>query len=291
MPNVLSEDAPAKVNLTLRVLGRRSDGYHELQSLVAFARDIGDVVTLDTAQSTRVTVAGPMAHALIGDNLVETAVRQIEQAIPAISVGAVALDKRLPVAAGVGGGSADAAALLRIACRAHPALPAQLDIEDLARRLGADVPVCLINRPAMMSGVGERIAAVHFPAPVHAVLVNPMVPVPSDKTARVFRALNAPTLQADAPVDDISQLADLDALITVMRLRGNDLQSAAISVMPEIERVLAVLSRSPSCLIARLSGAGPTCFGLYRTRDDAATAAALISHQNAKWWVRATLLA
>ncbi|MBX9684668.1 MAG: 4-(cytidine 5'-diphospho)-2-C-methyl-D-erythritol kinase [Hyphomicrobium sp.] len=291
MPNVLSEDAPAKVNLTLRVLGRRSDGYHELQSLVAFARDIGDVVTLDAAQPTRVTVAGPMSHALIGDNLVETAVRQIEQAIPAISVGAVALDKRLPVAAGVGGGSADAAALLRIVCRAHPALPAQLDIEDLARRLGADVPVCLINRPAMMSGVGERIAAVSFPAAIHAVLVNPMVPVPSNKTAQVFAALDAPPVQSTQVSADMPDVADLEALLTVMQLRGNDLQSAAISVMPVIEDVLAALDRSPSCLIARLSGAGPTCFGLYRTRDDAATAAALISHQNAKWWVRATLLA
>lgn len=291
MPTVLREDAPAKVNLTLRVLGRRPDGYHELQSLVAFARDIGDVLTLDAAQPARVTVVGAMADALTGDNLVEIAVRRIEQAVPTITVGAVSLEKRLPVAAGVGGGSADAAALLRIACRAHPVLSAQIDLDDLARRLGADVPVCLFNRPAMMSGVGERLTAVPFPAPVHAVLVNPMVPVPSDKTARVFRALNAPPLQADAPVDDISQLADLDALITVMRLRGNDLQSAAISVMPEIERVLAVLSRSPSCLIARLSGAGPTCFGLYRTCDEAATAAALISHQNAKWWVRATTLA
>lgn len=290
MPNVLSEDAPAKVNLTLRVLGRRSDGYHELQSLVAFARDIGDVVTLDTAQSTRVTVAGPMAHALIGDNLVETAVRQIEQAMPAISVGAVALDKRLPVAAGVGGGSADAAALLRIACRAHPALPAQLDIEDLARRLGADVPVCLINRPAMMSGGGERIAAVSFPAAVHAVLVNPMVPVPSNKTAQVFAALDAPPVQSTQVSADLLDLADLEALLTVMQLRGNDLQSAAISVMPVIEDVLAALDRSPSCLIARLSGAGPTCFGLYRTGEDAAKAATAINHQNAGWWVRATRL-
>src|SRR5262245_35322555 len=186
---VISELAPAKINLTLEVLGRRADGYHELSSLVAFA-DIGDVLTLDTSGAAALRVTGPFAEAIAGPNLVETAMALVAERAPGLATGSVELEKRLPVASGIGGGSADAAAYLRCVAATNPEDGDRIDWGELATRLGADVAVCLEEQAAWMLGAGETVMPVERGLPPLAVvLVNPLAAVPPDKTARVFRAL------------------------------------------------------------------------------------------------------
>jgi len=181
------ELAPAKINLTLSVLGRRADGYHELESLVTFA-DVHDIVTLEPGTGSGVMVAGPFAGYIGGENLLIRALTLLADADPALRLGSVRLDKHLPVAAGIGGGSADAAALLRAVKRANPERAASVAWLDIAARLGADVPVCLDAGPALMWGIGEKIAAVARLPQAHAVLVNPGLPL---STTDVFSALDA----------------------------------------------------------------------------------------------------
>src|SRR6476646_10188178 len=186
----LHETARAKINLTLTVLGRRLDGYHELESLVTFA-DIGDRVVLHPGPDCRVTASGPFATDIEGPNLLNRTLALLREADRDLLLGAVELEKNLPVAAGVGGGSADAAAVLRAVRRVNPERAGSIDWHGLAARLGADVPVCLAEIPARMRGVGDRIEpldAAHRPPPLAAVLVNARVPLP---TAQVFTALAA----------------------------------------------------------------------------------------------------
>ncbi|MBX9589045.1 MAG: 4-(cytidine 5'-diphospho)-2-C-methyl-D-erythritol kinase, partial [Hyphomonadaceae bacterium] len=181
------ELAPAKINLTLAVRGRRADGYHELESLVTFA-DIHDAVVLEPGAEGSVTVAGAFAQYIGGENLLIRALALLREAEPGLRLGSVRLEKNLPVAAGLGGGSADAAALLRAVRRANPKHAGGVPWLEIAARLGADVPVCLGARPALMWGIGEKIAPVPRLPPLHAVIVNPRLPLP---TADVFAALAA----------------------------------------------------------------------------------------------------
>jgi 4-diphosphocytidyl-2-C-methyl-D-erythritol kinase len=309
---VYTELARAKVNLTLEVLGRRPDGYHELASLVAFA-DIGDVVTLDTdAAETRVTVSGPFAQALVGENLIETALRRLREAHPALKLGALHLDKRLPVAAGIGGGSADAAAVLRAVRRANPGASADVAWDRIAASLGADVPVCLASATAWMTGIGERLQPVVGLPGLSAVLVNALGPVPSDKTTRVFRALNAqpvgPGTGSDAVPTALTHAATERpdeagaALLAFMRARGNSLQPATLKVVPDVAEVLAELrhwgaaqpspshdgQRTDAPILVAMSGAGPTCFALFANDAAATAASAYVRQQRPSWWVAAT---
>ena len=180
------ELAPAKINLTLSVLGRRADGYHELESLVTFA-DVHDVVTLEPGAANSVVVAGPFAGYIGGENLLVRALTLLQDADPALRLGSVRLDKHLPVAAGIGGGSADAAALLRAIKHADPERAANVAWLDIAARLGADVPVCLGARPALMWGIGEKTEPLRRLPQAHAVLVNPGLPL---STADVFKAIH-----------------------------------------------------------------------------------------------------
>ncbi len=302
---VYTEIARAKVNLTLEVRGRRPDGYHELASLVAFA-DIGDVVTVDTdAAEAAVNVSGPFAQSLVGENLIAATLRRLAETHPALKLGAVHLEKRLPVAAGIGGGSADAAAVLRAVRRANDApggAAADVPWERIAASLGADVPVCLANTTAWMTGIGDRLQPVVGLPSLSAVLVNALGPVPSDKTARVFRALAAGPVMAGGGSGTVpaglavSAAAGPDArtaLVTFMRERGNSLQPATLQVVPEITGVLAELRGIGAGLMqaplsAAMSGAGPTCFALFAS-DNAATAAAEhIRRRQPTWWVAAT---
>lgn len=283
------EVARAKINLTLRVHGRRSDGYHELESLVAFAEEGDRLVLRPAAAGTiRLSVVGAFAGEIAGANLVETAWRLLTDRASAAIGADVMLDKRLPVASGIGGGSADAAALLRAASRVFPEAVAQLDLTEIAGWLGADVPICLLSKPAFMTGTGERMVAVALPR-LDVVLVNPAAPSPPDKTRQVFAALGAAPLGC-VPRSVPPDLKDVGEVVDLIRSLGNDLERPAMRVLPMIGQVKDAVGSSPRCLHAFLSGAGPTIVGLYSSADDAIAAAASIAQGHPSWWVRATSL-
>src|SRR5262245_863742 len=235
------ELARAKVNLTLTVLGRRPDGYHDLRSLVTFA-GVGDRVTLYPGPAWRVTACGPFAGAIEGENLLDRAFDLLRGLKRGLRLGTVALNKALPVAAGLGGGSADAAALLRAVRRANPQHAADIDWQRLAGRLGADVPVCLAGAPAVIAGVGDRVELLtpsHAPPPLACVLANPGVPLPTPRVFALFDASLAPCLRGQPRARDGSDaeravVFDVESLLTHMRSRGNDLEPAATCLLPVI---------------------------------------------------------
>lgn len=284
----VDELAPAKINLSLRVLGRRPDGYHELESLVAFAA-VGDRLTLYPGNTFALTVTGPFAAALDGENLVAEAVHRARAADPQLEVGTFVLEKNLPVAAGVGGGSADAAAALRALQRANRNR-ASLDWPALAAALGADVPVCLANRPALMCGIGERLHPVARLPRVPIVLVNPRLPLGAGE---VFRALNASPLQASAVSNAWRppSFAGLDDLVSHLQAAANDLEAPAKHLCPVIGRVQATLAAQSGARLVRMSGSGPTCFALFDNRAEAESAATIVAKHEPGWWVVATEIA
>lgn len=285
---VFSEQAPAKVNLTLEVLGRRTDGYHEIASLVAFARDAADTVTLDTSKLVSSEISGPFAKTIIGLNLIDVTLAKLAAAAPGLQLGHVHLAKNLPVAAGIGGGSADAAAVLRAVRRANPHHAATVDWRALARSIGADVPVCFENSAAWMTGVGDQVRPLANLPCLTAVLVNPRAPMPADKTARVFRALNALPPQASfAPPPPPGPFHSAPALLEHMAATGNALEAAACCVAPIITDVKRALSQTPGCHYAAVSGGGPTCFGIF---SGSQAAAAAIARAHPTWWVKAVVL-
>ena len=290
MPSV-TESARAKINLTLTVLGRRSDSYHELLSLVAFA-DAADIVVLDPEGVPGITVTGPFAGAIEGINLVQTALHLVHESCPGLKVGHVTLEKNLPVAAGIGGGSSDAAAVLRAVPIAYSAETAHIDGPALARRLGADVPVCFADRAAWMSGTGERLDELEAPLPrLDAVLVNPMASVPADKTARVFRALAAAEVKSSqGNASALPAIPDRSELLALIKRIGNDLEAPASAVIPEIQTVLEALEACPGAFVSQLSGAGPTCFAIFESATAARSAAdALKSAHPGCWIIPATI--
>lgn len=264
--------APAKVNLTLHVTGRRADGYHLLDSLVVFAA-VGDRLRLVPAAELGLSLAGPMAAGLTAgpDNLVLRAARLF----PPGRGARITLDKRLPVAAGIGGGSSDAAAALRGLSRLwDAALPGPAEVLSL----GADVPVCLRARPVRMSGVGEVLAPVAGLPQATLVLVNPGIAV---ATADVFRGL----IRRDNPPmpTALPRLADAAALAGWLARQRNDLEGPARALAPAIGSALAALAAQPGCLLARMSGSGATCFGLFAGPEAAAAAARALARPG--WWV------
>jgi 4-diphosphocytidyl-2-C-methyl-D-erythritol kinase len=282
----LTAFAPAKVNLTLHVLGRRADGYHEIESLVVFA-DVGDRLTLVPGGRLALDVRGPTAAAAGADNnLVLKAARAVGERIDGVRLGRFSLDKSLPVAAGLGGGSSDAAAALRLIARANDLAPGDERLRAAARSVGADVPVCLDPRPRMMRGIGEILSVPLKVPQLPAVLVNPGVAV---ATRDVFAALAAPALAAPATPDDfVSAGADAAALVRTIARRRNDLEAPALKLQPVIAEVLAAL-RASGCDLARMSGSGATCFGLFSSTDAAQAAAQELHGRHAGWWVRETV--
>jgi 4-diphosphocytidyl-2-C-methyl-D-erythritol kinase len=289
MPEI-TELARAKVNLTLRVRGRRPDGYHHLESLIVFAADAADIVHFTPGAPRRVHVSGPQAGAIVGTNLIDKALDRLAAAEPGLTLGEVHLEKHLPVAAGVGGGSSDAAALLRAVRRANPAAAGTVDWDAIAAELGADVPVCLANTAALVWGTGADMRALPDLPVLSAVLVNPMSPVPADKTAQVFARLGAEELSRTPPAPGLPAAADRQALVAYARAQGNDLMPAASAVVPQIAAVHALLTANARCLAAGLSGAGPTCFGLYARPEEATAAAAEVVRRQPGWWVAASAL-
>lgn len=289
---VIREFAPAKVNLTLKVLGRRPDGYHDLESLITFAAEVGDELILEPDATPGLEVRGPFAAAIAGENLVARALECLATVEPRLTLGRVVLDKRLPVASGIGGGSTDAAALLRAVRRANPSFARSVDWQAIAAALGADVTVCLAAGAAYVWGTGTEIASVPALPRLDAVLVNPLVPVPADKTARVFAGLGAgPSHAAGKAPPMPPRFLDAPALIDYMRARGNDLLAPAMDVVPEIATVLGALAEVSGCQLTALSGAGATSYGIFADHRKAAAAAALLQQCHPDWWVAASTLA
>lgn len=282
--------APAKVNLTLKVAGRRDDGFHEIASLVAFA-SVGDSVVLEPGVPLDVNVSGPFAGSLAGPNILARTLALIEQRAPQLTLGSVHLEKMLPVAAGIGGGSADAGALLRAVRHANGAASEAVDWHGIANELGADVPVCFAARSLWMTGTGELLSDIDGGLPpLDAVLVNPLADVPPDKTSRVFRALAARPLDAAYATPSPPRFADRTEVLAFMRARGNDLACAAERVLPETGAVLAALGALASCEYVAVSGAGPTCFGIFADAEAARLARETIASRHPDWWAVAVTL-
>ncbi len=271
------EPAPAKVNLYLHLTGRRADGYHLLDSLAVFA-EAADLLTAEPAETLSLTVAGPFAAGLAAepDNLVLRAARALATETGVTPRGRLVLHKNLPVASGIGGGSADAAAALRLLCRLWHVAPDPAALANLAADLGADVSVCLASQPSRMTGIGERLQPAPSLPPCALVLVNPGVAV---STADVFRARSgAWSPPADLPPswpDPTTMAASL------ARLR-NDLEPFAVAMQPVIGDALSLLRNTSGCLLARMSGSGATCFGLFANAATAERAAEQIARP--EWW-------
>jgi 4-diphosphocytidyl-2-C-methyl-D-erythritol kinase len=289
LPDQLVENAPAKVNLTLRVLARRGDGYHEIESLVVFA-DFGDALSFSRGGDLTLTVRGPGAAAAGegNDNLVHKAARALAARRPDIALGAFDLDKRLPVAAGLGGGSSDAAAALRLIAEANAIARTDPDLYAAARATGADVPVCLDPRPRIMRGIGEILSAPFVLPPLPALLVNPGVVLPTKAVFAAWKPAAAPS--APLEVAAISNLTSAGELLHLLAMQANDLETPAIVLQPVIAEVLTALRGLPGCRLARMSGSGATCFALFSTSDEAAAAAKPLSTKQPSWWVKVTVL-
>jgi 4-diphosphocytidyl-2-C-methyl-D-erythritol kinase len=288
LPDPLVEAAPAKVNLTLRVLGRRSDGYHEIESLVAFA-SVGDRLSFTPGGELGLSVSGPTATQAgdNADNLVLKVARALAARSPGITLGAFQLEKHLPVAAGVGGGSADAAAALRLIARANSLAPDAPRFYEAARATGADVPACLDPRSRMMRGIGELLSEPLSLPPLPAVLVNPGAAVPTKAVFAAWKPAGAPPPLDQAALVKITERKDL---LRFLAAQDNDLQEPAIKIAPVIAEVLAALDFLPGCELARMSGSGSTCFALFKTAAEATIAAETLHARYPQWWVRPSAL-
>jgi 4-diphosphocytidyl-2-C-methyl-D-erythritol kinase len=277
--------APAKVNLYLHVVGKRSDGYHLLDSLVAFA-GFGDSLRFAAGDALTLTIDGPTAGELPAepDNIVLAAARRLAEAAGLAPRAAIRLTKRLPVAAGIGGGSADGAAALRGLCALWRI---SLDEDELARiglSLGADLPVCLRGRPTQMGGVGELLASAPPLPPAWLVLVNPGVGL---STPAVFKARQG-GFSAPAPLTEPP--ADAEALAKALACRRNDLTESAIGLAPVVGEMLVAIEAQADCLLARMSGSGATCFGLFASAAAARSAGSVLGAAHRTWWVVAAPL-
>jgi len=285
MAAMLRETARAKLNLTLEVKGRRPDRFHELESLVAFT-DFGDRLELEPGPDIKLEIDGPFAPVLGSQgNLILAAAEAARAECPGLTLGCFRLIKELPIASGIGGGSADAAAALRLLSRANPGkLQPSLRLQ-IAGKLGSDVTACLTSKPALMTGRGEMVREISgFPV-CGVLLANPGVEL---ATSRVYDTLDAkPWRGDDNHADALPQLEGSFAkLIEYARTRENDLEAPARKLAPIIGEVLALLSDfGPS--LARLSGSGATCFALFDSTQEAASAALALSRRQSNWWVKA----
>jgi 4-diphosphocytidyl-2-C-methyl-D-erythritol kinase len=290
----LVEEARAKVNLTLRVVGRRVDGYHDLESVVAFA-DCADRLALTPGSELKLTTSGPLAQACgeTSDNLVLKAAQLLKARIPGLKVGSFTLEKVLPVAAGIGGGSADAAAALRLLAKLNGLALEDARVLEVALQTGADVPVCLASRACDMTGVGETLLPVKLPK-MPCVLVNPRIPV---ATKDVFAALGVRPGDLLVGVTDVIQApawpkegASVEDWVEVLAASSNDLEEPATRIQPVIGEVIAALSATNGAWLARMSGSGATCFAIYENTAEAGRAAEKIRLDHPTWWVHAGVL-
>jgi len=282
----LFEKAAAKINLTLRVLGRREDGYHDVESLVVFA-DIFDKLDLEPGEEASLEIDGPFAEACgpTRDNLVLKSVAALRHRKGRLRAGRFHLQKNLPVAAGIGGGSADAAAALRLLARVNGMGVDDPRLASAAVEAGADVPVCLESKPRIMRGIGDLLSHAYVLPPLPAVLVNPGVPL---ATREVFARYSGEPSNNKKYLSNVPQT--FDGMIDFLRDNGNDLTQAAIACAPAVSEVLIALRALPAVQLTRMSGSGPTCFALFRSPGEAQAAARRLQSENKSWWVRATIL-
>ena len=290
----LVEDARAKVNLTLRVVGRRVDGFHDLESVVAFA-DCADRLSLVGGAELQLATTGPLADACgeVADNLVLKAARLLGERVPGLKTGTFTLHKVLPVAAGIGGGSADAAAALRLLARANGLAIDDGRLTEVAKLTGADVPVCIPSRACVMTGVGENLLPLKLPK-LPCVLVNPRVAV---ATKDVFQALGLRNGELLVGATDVIRAmvwpedgAKAREWIDALASATNDLEEPAIRIQPVIGKVLSALGEADGARLVRMSGSGATCFAIFDDPIAAQAAARKILLAHAQWWVHAGTL-
>jgi 4-diphosphocytidyl-2-C-methyl-D-erythritol kinase len=290
----LVEEGRAKVNLSLRVVGRRVDGYHDLESVVAFA-DCADRLSLMPGSELHLKTIGPMAQACgaTADNLVFKAAQLLGERVPGLKLGEFTLDKALPVAAGIGGGSADAAAALRLLARANGLALDDARLIEVARLTGADVPVCLASGACVMTGVGETLQPLSLPK-IPCVMVNPRVPV---ATQDVFKALGLRNGELLVGIADViraaawpEQGASVEDWVEALAASSNDLEAPATRLQPVIGEVLSALSGTNGAWLARMSGSGATCFAIFENTAEAQRAAQKIQFDRPQWWVHAGVL-
>ena len=290
----LVEEGRAKVNLTLRVIGRRVDGYHDLESVVAFA-DCADRLTLEPGHELDLTMSGPLAAACgdTSDNLVLKAARLLGERVADLKVGHFTLEKVLPVAAGIGGGSADAAAALRLLASLNGLSLDDARLHEVALLTGADVPVCLASQPCDMTGVGESLLPLSLPI-IPCVMVNPRLPV---ATKDVFKALGLRNGELLVGASDVfsgtawpEAGSSVEDWVEALAASVNDLEEPAMRIQPVIGEVIAALNATNGAWLARMSGSGATCFAIYENTADAHRAAEQIQRDQPGWWVHAGTL-
>jgi 4-diphosphocytidyl-2-C-methyl-D-erythritol kinase len=291
----LTDEGRAKVNLTLRVIGRRVDGYHDLESVVAFA-DCADRLTLVPGAELKLTTSGPMAQACgeAADNLVFKAAQLLKARVPELKLGHFTLDKVLPVAAGIGGGSADAAAALRLLATSNRIALDDERLREVALETGADVPVCLASHACDMTGVGETLLPLNLPK-MPCVLVNPRIPV---ATRDVFEALGLRHGELLVGATDVmiqapgwpEAGASVEDWVEALAAGSNDLEAPATRIQPVIGEVIAALNATDGAWLARMSGSGATCFAIYENTAEAGRAAEKIRLDHPAWWVHAGVL-
>ena len=286
----LIERAPAKINLTLHIVERRTDGWHGLESLVVFTRG-GDTLSLTPGAALGLTVSGPTARAAgdLDDNLVLRVTRALARRVEGLKLGAFRLDKHLPVAAGLGGGSSDAAAALRLLARVNDLALDDPRVVAAAAETGADISVCLMAKARMMSGLGETLGPLLALPPLPALIVNPGVPL---ETKAVFTRMDlSPGWCAKA--NEHPAIADAptpETLFAALRRGRNDMEDAACLLAPIIVDVLAVLEAARGCRLARMSGSGATCFGLFADCRTTTRAARAIRRVHPDWWIKPAML-
>ena len=290
----LIEDGRAKVNLTLRVMGRRVDGYHDLESVVAFA-DCADRLSLTPGSQLNLRTTGPLARYCgeTSDNLVFKAAQLLGERVPDLRLGDFILDKVLPVAAGIGGGSADAAAALRLLAQANGLAIDDARLIEVAKLTGADVPVCLASRACVMTGVGETLLPLSLPK-LPCVMVNPRVPV---ATSDVFKALGLRNGELLVGATDVFRGtawpeagASIEDWVEALAAGSNDLEAPATRIQPVIGEVLSALSATNGAWLSRMSGSGATCFAIFENTPEAQRASQKIQLDHPQWWVHAGTL-
>ncbi len=290
----LTAEARAKVNLTLRVVGRRVDGYHDLESVVAFA-DCADRLSLTPGPQLHLSTTGPLAQACgeAADNLVFKAAQLLGERVGNLKLGDFTLEKVLPVAAGIGGGSADAAAALRLLADLNGLAIDDKRLIEVARLTGADVPVCLASRACVMTGVGETLLPLNLPK-LPCVMVNPRVPV---ATKDVFNALGLRNGELLVGATDVLEAAgwpddgaSVEDWVEALAASSNDLEAPAMRIQPVISEVLAALNATNGAWLARMSGSGATCFAIFENTAEAQRASQMIQQGHPQWWVHAGVL-
>jgi 4-diphosphocytidyl-2-C-methyl-D-erythritol kinase len=289
LPLDLVASAPAKINLTLRVIGRRADGYHDIESVVAFA-DLCDRLSLTPTDELALAVVGPGAGqtGIDAENLVLKASRALAARVAGIKLGAFRLEKHIPVAAGLGGGSTDAAAALRLLAQINNLATDDPRLLEAAGATGADVPVCLDPRPRLMRGIGDILSAPLLLPRLSAVLANPGVALSTKLVFSGWTHSAHPAQPLDPAV--LAMMQNEEQLLDWLAGQPNDLEAPAIALAPAIAEVLAALRILPSCRLARMSGSGATCFALFSSAAQSAAAAEILRAKFPQWWVAETTL-